>query len=215
MSYVRPLISLLLLGFVLWRNLPGALLCLKPGMTRARKGSEDDKGVDHPLFEQMDAELAPLGFQRLGVHHEKAPLRPAVLSYDYVHLAEQTFGSAFRYGKHVRLYLLTPFHKGGFVLTADHKRYGNERDGYLAGGVPGATPEQLLAAHRRRVERLKEQGLEVDGELSLDARVEAANRWFAGAGVREIRLRHVNAFLISGIGLALIAAVLIGVARSL
>ncbi|MGI5864872.1 MAG: hypothetical protein ACOX6T_22870 [Myxococcales bacterium] len=214
MNYLRPLFSLLLLGFVLWRNLPGALLCLKPGLTRARKGSEDDKGVDDSLFEQMSAELAPLGFQRLGVHYEKAPLRRALLSYDFVHPAEQAFGSAFRYGKHVRFYLLTPFRKGGFVLTADHKRYGSERDGYLVGGVPGATPEQLLAAHRRRVARLKEQGFELEGELSLDARVEAASRWFAGAGVREIRLRHMNAFLIFGIGLVLVAAILVGVARS-
>jgi hypothetical protein len=207
LSILRAVVSLLLAGVILWRNLPGALLCLWPGLMRARKGAADESRVDGALFDQMEAELAPLGFRRLGVHFEKAPLRRATLNYDFVNEAEGTFASAFCYGRHVRLYLLSAFEDGGFVLTADHRRMGIEREGYLSGGLPGALPEQLLAAHKRRVERMHESGHALVPDLSLDARVSAAERWFDGVGASETRLRQVNALLLSLIGAVILVAV--------
>jgi hypothetical protein len=201
----RVAISLALGLLILWRNLPGALMFLRPGLVRVRRAPED--ALDEPLFAEMEGELAPLGFRRLGAHLEKAPLRRPVLSYDFVNEAEHTFGSAFRDGGVMRLYLLTPFSGGGFVLTADHRRTGVERGDYLAGGLPGAGPDALLAAHRRRVERLVREGRQPLADLSMDAREQAAVRWHRGAGARELRLRNANQLILCLMGVAILVAV--------
>ncbi|MBI5544589.1 MAG: hypothetical protein HY901_11915 [Deltaproteobacteria bacterium] len=161
------------------------------------------------MFGRMQEELEPIGFRRLGVHVERPPLKRGEVAYDFVHEAAQTWGTAYGRGEDVQLVLLTPFDGSSFVLTADHRLMSNDQPGKcLAGGMPGAQPEHLLAAHLRRVERLKEAGRTVSADLSLEARVRAANAWFAGWGARELRLRHVNGLLMTGMAVA-IAGVMI------
>lgn len=207
MSLESVLLTLLLGGVVLWRNLPGALLCLSPALVRVRKGSLEDPRVDHGVLCAMEEELGAIGFEPIGVHFEQAPLRRAVLHYDFASPEEATFASAFFEGRYARLYLLTEFEDGALVLTADHVRAGIEREGYLAGGIPGATPEELLAAHRRRVERLRQTGRVPRKDLSVDGRVEAGRRWFSGKGARELRVRHANGLLLTLIGVVILSAV--------
>jgi len=205
----RAALSFALAAFVLWRNLPGAVLCLMPWLKRARGEDESWPRVDRSLFEQMEEELAPLGFRRLGVHVERAPLARGELAYDFVHDAERTWATAIVPGEEARLYLLTPFEGGSFVRTADHKVASFDRDGEcLSGGMVGADPEHLFATHRRRVERMKAAGRAPQVDLSLEARVKAADRWFSGFGAHELRVRNLNGLLMTGVGLAIAGAVL-------
>ena len=209
MTSWRVALSLALAAFVLWRNLPAAILCLWPRLMRARGEDESWPRVDRTLFDQMEEELVPLGFRRLGVHVERAPLARGQLAYDFVHDAERTWATATVQGQEARLHLLTPFEGEAFVLTADHKVANLDRMGEcLSGGMVGAEPEHLFAAHRRRVERMKEAGRVLQADLSLEARVKAADRWFHGFGAHELRVKNLNGLLMSGVGLAIASAVL-------
>jgi hypothetical protein len=204
----RAALSLALAAFVLWRNLPAAILCLFPRLMRARGEDETWPKVDRELFAQMEEELSPLGFKRLGVHVERAPLSRGQLAYDFVNEAEGTWCTATARGEEGALYLLTPFEGGRFVRTADHRVASIERPGEcLSGGMPGAQPEQVFAAHRRRVERLKEAGRALQADLSLEARVKAANRWFEGCGARELRTRNLNGLVMTAMGIGIAGVV--------
>ena len=214
MNAWRAAISFALAAFVLWRNLPGALLCLFPSLMRARGEDESWPKVDRELFGRMEEELKPLGFARLGVHVERAPLHRGRVAYDFVHEGERTWATAWLAGEEVRLSLVTPFDGGGFVVTCDHRVLSQDRPGCLAGGMPGAQPEQLLGAHRRRVEGFREAGRAIPVDFSLEARVRAANAWYVGYGARELRLRNLNGFLLSLMGLAIFAAVVWAMWRS-
>lgn len=210
----RFALTVALAVFVLWRNLPGALLSVFPKLMRARGEDESWPEVDKDLFARMEEELQPLGFQRLGVHVERAPLKRSVVAYDFVHEAEKTWATARAQGREITLTLLTPLDQGAFVLTADHRVQGHDQPGRcLAGGMPGAQPEQLLAAHRRRVERLKESGRSPAADLSLEARVKAEGEWFASFGGRELRLRHLNNLLMTLMALGLVGAVVWAMAK--
>ncbi len=204
----RFALTIALAAFVLWRNLPGALLSLFPRLMRARGEDESWPEVDKDLFARMEEELQPLGFKRLGVHVERAPLRRSVVAYDFVHEGERTWATARSLGREVTLTLLTPFDRGAFVLTADHRVQSHDQPGRcLAGGMPGAQPEQLLAAHRRRIERLKQAGRSPSADLSLESRVKAEGAWFASFGARELRLRHLNNLLMTLMALGLVGAI--------
>ncbi|HEY3447813.1 MAG TPA: hypothetical protein VGK67_15765 [Myxococcales bacterium] len=195
--------------FVLWRNLPGALLSVFPKLMRARGEDESWPEVDKDLFARMEEELQPLGFKRLGVHVERAPLKRSVVAYDFVHEGERTWATARSLGREITLTLLTPFDQGAFVLTADHRIQSHDLAGRcLAGGMPGAVPEQLVAAHRRRVDRLKEAGRSPLADLSLEARVRAEGEWFASFGGRELRTHHLNNLLMTLMALGLVATIL-------
>ncbi len=200
--------TLALAGFVLFRNLPGALLCLFPRLMRARGEDESWPKVDRELLERMEEELTPLGFRRLGVHVERAPLQRGVIAYDFVHEEARTWATGYGPADEARLVLVTALDQagapGGFVLTADHRLLAVDAPGCLCGGMPGAQPENLFAAHRRRVQGLENSGWKPSADLALEARVCAADRWFAGRGARELRLRHVNRLLMALLGLAVL-----------
>ncbi|MGC4121873.1 MAG: hypothetical protein QM765_46295 [Myxococcales bacterium] len=204
----RFALTVALAAFVLWRNLPGALLGLFPKLMRARSEDESWPKIDKDLFARMEEELQPLGFRRLGVHVERAPLKRGIVAYDFVHEGERTWATARMQGREITLALLTPFDQGAFVLTADHRVQSHDEPGRcLAGGMPGAQPEQLLAAHRRRIERLKEAGRATSGDLSLEARVRAEGAWLSSFGARELRARHLNNLLMTLMALGLVGTI--------
>lgn len=211
--------TLALAGFVLFRNLPGALLCLFPRLLRARSEDESWPKVDRDLLERMEDELAPLGFSRLGVHVERAPLQRGVVAYDFVHEEAGTWATGYGPSDEARLLLVTaldrPGSPDGFVVTADHRLLAVDAPGCLCGGMPGAQPENLFAAHRRRVQGLQDSGWKPSADLSLEARVRAADAWFAGRGARELLLRHVNRLLMALLGLAVLGTLLGALIRRL
>jgi hypothetical protein len=198
----------------LWRNLPRALLFVWPGLARARRLDETSPLVDPGLFDEVEQVVAPLGFKRLGAHAELLPLRRPSAVYDFRLEGEPVWGSAWRQDAEVRFALLTAFDREGLVLTADHQRPGADRPGYLCGGLPEASPEHLLAAHRRRVERLREGGYRPASDFSLEARIQAAQAWYRGPGAREVRMGAVNAFILSLMALVIFGAAAAAIARS-
>lgn len=216
MTFWRAALSLALVAFVLLRNLPGALLFARPRLLRIRERPADAPEIDPALYDAMEKELAPLGFRRSGVFLEQAPLRRAVLQYVFAHDSDPTFATAFCQGDEICLYLLTPFDREAFVLTADHPRAPYEREGAcLSGGLPGSTPEQLLAVHRRRVERMRQAGRTPLGDLSPGRRLAAARAWVAGVGAREQRARHLNDAIMTSIAVVLGGVVIAALLRSL
>ncbi len=199
---------------MLWRNLPRALLCLWPGLGGARALDETSPIVDPNLFDEVERVVAPLGFKRLGAHAELAPLRRPLPTYDFLLEGEPVWGSAWRYGPDVRFALVTAFEGAGLVITADYKRPGVEQKDYLSGGLPEASPEQLLAAHRRRIERLREAGRSPVADLSLASRVRAAQEWYRGPGTKEVRLGAANAFILSLMAFVIFSAAAVAIARA-
>ncbi len=196
-----------LLGlFVAWRLLPGALCCLFPRRVRLHPLDPESKRIDAPLFEAMTEELAPAGLRPLGAHLEGRPLRRTRVIYDFYLEEQRTFASAEGSRAGARLTLLTPFHGGAFVLTADHARPAAQRPlRYLAGGI-AAKPEQVVAAHRRRVEQFEAGGLTPSAEATLASRLQAERDWLSGPGGRELRLANLTTLLLFLFGAAILAA---------
>lgn len=192
---------------VLLRNLPGALLCLWPGLMRNREDEDDEL----PLAAAPVAEeLARLDFTRLGARVEGPPMSRGQRRFDFALTREHTFASLF-VDEVPLLTLTTPFSDGSFVLTSDHRRPGIERAGrYLAGGIPGATPEQLLTVHQRRVEGLKQLGKSPSAEPTLRGAVDARRRFFRGVGAREIRHLYAMRLVIALLALMFVISVLFG-----
>ncbi len=208
MDGMRLLLSLTLALFVLWRHLSGGLLFAWPGLMRSRKLSESEVADHQSFLDMVEPELKPLGYTLIGGHAEKPPLGRSIICFDYVNEQDRSWATVYRQRNEANLYFLTRFEDGAYVLTADHKRTGVERDDYLAGGLPDAKPEPLQAVHQRRVERMKSAGRIPAQDLSLDARVRAAEEWFKGHGVRETRAKNFVALILSLMGLYIIGSVL-------
>lgn len=209
---VRLAAVLLVALLLLYRGLPGALLCLFPGAMRQRPEPADehpDGDEPEPVRHTVPA-LAALGFERLGVRRETPPLGPATLSWDFVHRAEKSYASLYLVDRRTRrLYFLTPYDGGALVLTADHQRPGAVQDGYyLAGGLVNATPEQLWAAHKRQMAAMEDTGRERVAQGTVADRMDAARAWFSGVGKREVRVRNLTAALLAAMGAFMLVSAL-------
>ncbi len=195
MNYLN-LIVLALAVFILWRHLPAALLFLFPKWMRIIAAKGSDPEVDSNLFDQMERELAPLGFTRLGVYWEKGPLQRRKLVYNFVNDAIPAWASAQIINQEARLCLLTSFDGGGLVLTCDHRRINvNRPQDCLVGGLPEAEPRLLVNIHSRRIQTILASGKVVSRDLDMVSRVRRAKEWYSNYGARELRLSGFNAFL--------------------
>ena len=74
---IKVIVFFALIGFLFWRNLPGALIFVRPGLIRCRMAG----GVDAmapisrgPAMREMIDEIEELGFAPLGVLTEQRPL---------------------------------------------------------------------------------------------------------------------------------------------
>ncbi len=197
------------LGILLW-YLPGALLCLWPGFMRVREEDEGDAGREPLALGSIAQELVALGFRRVGVRVEGPPMRPGVRTWEYALPSENTFASL-GFDDEPMLTLETPFADGSFVVTSDYRRPGVERRGrYLAGGIPGATPQQLLTVHRRRVEELRTGGKAPVADATLTGAVAARRTLFRGVGAREIRTANATRLMVALVALMAVISVLFG-----
>jgi hypothetical protein len=211
MPYGARLVAVLLIAIVLlYRSLPGALLCLVPGGMRQHPEPLDENPPEsdpEPIRLTVPA-LEALGFTRLGLRTEKPLLGKATLSWDFVHHAEKSYASLYLVDRRTRrLYFLTPYDGGALVLTADHKRPGAVQDGYyLAGGLPGATPDQLWAAHKRQMTAMEDTGRERVARATIADRMDAARAWFSGVGKREVRVRNATPALLTVLALFILVS---------
>jgi hypothetical protein len=195
--------------------LPGGLLWLLPGAVRHRAlpADENPPAEDPEPVRTTAPALERLGFERLGVRTEQPPLAKPMLSYDWVHRLERCYASEYMVDRRTRrLYFFTPYDGGAAVLTADHRRPGADLQGYyLAGGLKGATPEELWVAHQRQMAAMEETGRERIAKGTLADRMDCARAWFLGSGKREIRALHRTAAVMAVCGLAMLVGLVASV----
>jgi len=188
-----------LIAYLLFRNLPGALIFLRPGWIRTRiAGGADQVVGTTPAMRQMLGELEDDGFEPLGVITEKRPLRQGVEEQVLVHLEGGCYAGVRQVGNEAWLSLISPFSDGAMVITTDYRFPSVDADDYLAGGLPGNGPLELLNAHRRRVQRFIEAGHPLDDRFTLEARAQAGEAFYAkGPGRREIRRSEIRSTVIA------------------
>lgn len=202
-TVVAVVAGLLVLRVTLWR----AVLFLRPQSVVVDVDTPDASVMVPATLEASWDALKALGFTPLGSHLEHARFSPPVFLYDAVHEAHGAFASVFesRDGR-PRVVLLTPI-DDGFVLTANYRRPARDVPGrYSSGGIEGASVERLVKAHARRVSA---QGAP-QGPFSLDARVDAARRWYRGAGKAELRQQHAVGLLWTLGALGMVCAAIVG-----
>lgn len=206
-----------LIGFLLFRNLPGALAFVRPAWIRTRvKGGPDGVVGRGPAMRQMLTELEAEGFEPLGVIAEERPLARSREELVLVHREGRCFAGVRSVFDEAWLTLLTPFQDGAVVTTADYRMPSIDEPDHLAGGLPGNGPYELLNAHRRRVQRFVDGGHPPDERLSLESRAEAGRAFFAtGPGRREVRRREVKAFVFATVALIWAGTFLVNMVRSL
>ena len=209
---VRLIIAFLFPAYLLYRTGPGALLFLFPSLMRQKAEPSDDypPEMDPAPASKLAVELAALGFTRLGVRRERFPLGTSALSYDYVNAEEKAYASIYLVDRRrARLYFFTPYDGGASVLTADHVRPRAVNDGYyLAGGVVGAAPAQVWAAHKRQMVAMEETGRDRVAKATLEDRLAVAHQWVVGVGKREVRARTMTAFFSSLIAMMALYVIL-------
>lgn len=208
-----------LIGVLLFRNLPGALMFVRPGWIRqAAKGGPDAVGPEArgPAMTVMLDDLLDAGFQPLGLLEERRPLSRAIVELVFIHEEVGCFAGVRPIRNEAWLTLSTPFRDGALVTTSDFRLPSVDEDDYLAGGLPGSGPHELLNAHRRRVQRFVDAGREVDDRLSLEAREEVGRRFYTeGPGRREIRRKEIKAMAFSSIALIWTGSFIVGLIRNL
>jgi hypothetical protein len=196
---VAVLVALILLRLHLWR----AVLFLRPEWVHVEADTPDGSVVVPGTLEAAWEALKALGFGPLGSHLERARFSSPVTLFDAVHPDKGIFASVFEGSDgQARVVLLTPT-ESGFVLTANYRRPAREVPGrYASGGLEGASVDRLVNAHARR---LAAQG-PAKGPWTLEGRVDAARRWYAGAGKVELRQQHAVGLLWTLGALGMVAA---------
>lgn len=207
---LQLVLTALLVGFLLFRNLPGALLFLRPSWIRTRREGGPEAVSPHghgvAIAEMLDA-VEDLGFTPQGVLRESRPLGPSRKEFVFAHEAEHAFAGVMPVGDEAWLFFFSAFEGGGVVITADFRWPATERPDYLAGGLPAATPVEVWNAHRRRVARMVELGGRPVTGLTLARREEVARAFYAtGPGARETRRREARPFMFAVFALALLAS---------
>lgn len=194
-----------LLCFLLYRNLPGALLFVRPALTRVRVlgGPAEVVPTGHgSAIAQMLQDVAELGFEPLGVKWEQKPLGMKQKEFVFGSAAEHSYAGVMPVTNEAWLYFFTPFEGGATVITADFKWPAADERDYLAGGLPAATPTEVLNAHRRRVQRLIAGGHKPIEPLTLAAREASCVAFYAsGPGKRETRRRELVRLVFTGAAL--------------
>lgn len=197
-------VKLLLLNF--WR----AVLFLFPGSVQLRRQAPAERMQLPSELAPLAGELQALGFVPLGGHVEKPRFHKGTASYDFAHPGEHAFATLhFSPRGEPRLYLLTPLAPEGFVLTANSSRPGFEVPGrYRSGGVPGASAERLLQAHR-----VRREGFQPSEDFTWEERLRTGQAWYRGLGQREIRRQNLQGLLWTVVALAIVAGLFLGGGR--
>ncbi|HWV37523.1 MAG TPA: hypothetical protein VN033_03495 [Vulgatibacter sp.] len=206
-----------LIAFLLYRNLPGALAFAWPGWVRLRAaGGPDDVVARGPAMRDMLGQLEALGFERKGVVIERRPLARAARDLVLASPDARCFATVRQVRNEAWLSLVTHFSDGAAVITADFHWPSVDEADYLAGGLPGNGPAELVNAHRRRVQRFVDEGRPLDARFDLEALEEAGSRFYAkGPGKRELRRKEIRGVIFAGGALIFMGSFLVQLARRL
>lgn len=196
---LRILLVFGLLGLVVARNLRGFVHFVWPGAIRFSVNAAP--GLEHPAVRLLGRELRELGFAPAGRVTQRRPLSRPQENTVFFDEAHGDWAVAFPVGREAWLYFLSEPRRGCFVLTADHAFPRVESGDFLTGGLPGASPPEVHAAHRRQVERMARGGTETSSR-DLGAFVDAAQRFFSrGPGRANLRRQSVRGFLFASAAL--------------
>lgn len=206
-----------LLGYLFWRNLPGALIFLRPGWIRCEIAGGRESvpfATRGQAMGEMSAELEELGFEPLGVLVEKRPLRRGRREVIFANPDARAMAVVAEVGNEAWLHYVTRFDDGATVITADYRWPSVEEPGYLAGGLPGAGPQEVLLTHKRRVQRFLDEGRALDERYTLEARAEACSAYYdRGPGRREVRRREIKGMMFTTAALIVVVLTAIDAAR--
>lgn len=206
-----------LIAFLLYRNLPGALAFVRPSWVRLRAaGGPDDVIARGPAMREMLGQLEALGFEPKGIVVETRPLTRPVREFVLASPEARCFATVRQVRNEAWLSLVTHFADGAAVFTADFHWPSVDEADYLAGGLPGNGPAELLNAHRRRVQRFVDAGRPLDASYDLAALERAGGRFFAeGPGKRELRRKEIRGLIFAGGALIFMGSFLMQLARRL
>jgi hypothetical protein len=201
--------------FMLARHGGRALAFVAPSLVRV---AAEAGGGARTLAQVRGGEaLAALGFTHLGAWRERGPLgafdarRDAWASADGVYADVEAAGA----GHEADVTLVSPFAGGGFVVTSNHPRIALSGPRVQVGGLPGASIEAALAAHRVAVERFAAAHGSPEAFPTLPARVVAAGRFRAGPGRSEVRRHAAMSFANACIAVVLLVGSVNLAARAL
>jgi len=206
-----------LIGFLLYRNLPGALAFLRPSWVRPRAaGGPEDVAARSPAMRDMLGQLEELGFEPKGILIERRPLAPSTRELVLASPEARCFATVRPVKNEAWLSLVTHFSDGAAVITADFHWPSVDEPDYLAGGLPGNGPAELLNAHRRRVQRFVDAGRPLDAAYDLSALEAAGARFFAkGPGKRELRRKELRGLIFAGGALIFMGSFVVQLVRRL
>ncbi|MBS1150594.1 MAG: hypothetical protein H6Q89_2292 [Myxococcaceae bacterium] len=196
------------IAVVMRGNLWRAWLCLHPTSIAIEADAPAGQIKLPKELERADAELRALGFVSLGSHVEQPRFGPEMLSYDYAHPGDQCFATLYvSTNGEAKLYFLTPTERGGFVITANHRRPAREIKGhYLSGALESLPAPRVFTAHLRRVSEVGTP----EGEFTQAGRIAAAKAWFAGPGKLEVRQQNALGLLWTVGTVGMVAAAIFG-----
>jgi hypothetical protein len=201
------LLAALFALYMLARHGRRALLFVAPSLVRVEARAGDPPRTIAQV--RAGEALQALGFVRLGARREVAPLG-AVDDWSDVWAAAdgEVYADvgAGAPGEGAPLEFVSPFADGAFVVTADHPRLALRGPRVQAGGIPGATVEAALAAHRIALARFAREHGAAMARPDLEARVAAARRFRAGPGRGELRRLTAMSFANACVALALLGA---------
>jgi hypothetical protein len=193
-------------GFMIWRNGSRALLFMSPGLLKIT--GSGGPGPQSTRMLRVGEELERLGFARLGEKRERGPFgAPDIQSEVWVNEAAGAYADLFPFkGADPFLYYFSMFPDGAVVMTADHKWHDLTKDMVQAGGLQGASPEGVWAAHKIAVERFAGKHGKPAAPASIETRLEASRRWYEGFGRRGLRRMFLVHFLNLVVALLLLVA---------
>lgn len=212
------ILTVLLVGFLLVRNLPGALAFLRPAWIRTRPVGGPDAVSPHghgmAVAEMIDS-LEDLDFAPQGAMVEERPLARSQKELVLAREEDHAYAGVIPVRDEAGLRFFTVFEGGRVVITTDYRVPAVEEADYMFGGLPGASAAEVWNTHKRRVARMVEAGARPVSGLSLEGRVAAARAFYAtGPGRREVRRREARAFMFSLFSVALLVSAVAGFFRN-
>jgi hypothetical protein len=204
MLFVHVLVALFAL-MMLWRHGPRAVLFLAP---RSIRVAGDEAAPPRSTGQVVAGDLlGGLGFVRLGIRSERGPLGGLRMDVDAWAHPDGTCADAYPVGgRDAVVSFLTTFADGYQLGTSNFRRAAVDGGAGRVGGLPGASLEGALAAHRKAVEPLAAKHGASPPPANLDARVAQARRFYAGVGAVELRRPAFMSLLNSAVALLLLAS---------
>jgi hypothetical protein len=182
------LLACLAVLLAVWICLPHALMAWGCPGRLWTSGTPADLAPDgtDPAYADLYRQLAALGFEPLGFHHEAIPFGPRFCSAVFGsqrHACCAKLSRLTPYDDH-RLRFLSVFEGNGVVLTKNDEDVRQQHEDYLRQGIFTRSAEETLNFHLAAVERYRAAGWQETPGGSLEDLLEAEKRFYQNHEVR-------------------------------